>query len=107
VLNKIKRQKDVLQNDYDVWYARMYKYVDEKSVKKTESYKANQIMLQNPNEWGSWRRKIINATYAYNQCKTIVSAYELQAQTLGSASYMVKVEFNAITKHGDGDLENI
>lgn len=102
--NKAEQELDSLSEDFNMWMADKYDDLD--IDKKTESWKKNQIILQNVGEYKNWKEVIRNLKYVVNQLGTIVSAYNMMTWTLREIARVMYAEYINIEAAGSGSLKD-
>jgi len=96
---KLEAQKKA---EYDKWKAQKYMAIDEAEPKKTETWKNNQIILDYPEEWDKWQKKLRDLDHIVRKSGILLDAFKLQAQTLQTVGSMMKSEFEIAHLSGAG-----
>lgn len=82
--------------EYEYWYAKAYSDIDSEEPKKTESWKKNQVIIVNTQEWKKRIRRNSELQLVKDHLSTLVKAYEMQSRTLQTVAGLLRAEMEHI-----------
>jgi len=103
----VERELVKLEEEYEIWFQKVYMDVDAEYGKKTEGWKKSRVMLDNVDEYRTRRAAIHDLRDINKKVNVIITGYNTQTWTLREIARLTYGELSNIEIRGRGNLSDI
>lgn len=93
----LAREIAEVKEDFDFWFQKCYLDVDQEHPKRTESFKKTRVMLDNPEEFRTWKTKIRDLEDTVKKVDILVSGYNNRIWTLREIARLTLAEIGSLS----------
>jgi hypothetical protein len=100
----LEREIEEMEEDFEVWFQKLYMDIDAEYPKKTEGWKKSKVLLENADEYRNQKKKLRDVKDVNKKISVIVSSYNTMTWTLREIARLTYAEMSNIEIRGRGTL---